>query len=35
MATIHKNIKVIYRVDPGRILVVTLLDNRADNSAWD
>ncbi|MBS1936965.1 MAG: type II toxin-antitoxin system RelE/ParE family toxin [Bacteroidetes bacterium] len=34
MATVHKNVKVIYRVDPDRILVITLLDNRADNSGW-
>ncbi len=34
MATVHKNVKVIYRVDPDRILVTTLLDNRADNSGW-
>lgn len=34
MATIHRNVKVIYRVDPDRILVVTLLDTRADNTRW-
>lgn len=34
MATIHKNVKVIYRVDADRILVITLLDSRAENSDW-
>lgn len=34
MGPVHRNVKVIYRVDPDRILIVTLLDTRADNSAW-
>ncbi|MCO6484072.1 MAG: type II toxin-antitoxin system RelE/ParE family toxin [Flavobacteriales bacterium] len=34
MATIHKNVKIIYRVDADRILVVTVLDTRAANTGW-
>ena len=34
MATIHKNVKVIYRVDVDRILVITVLDTRAANAGW-
>jgi len=34
MGPIHRNVKAVYRVDPDRILIITLLDTRADNSAW-
>jgi plasmid stabilization system protein ParE len=34
MGPIHRNVKAVYRVDPERILMITLLDTRADNSAW-
>lgn len=34
MGVIHRNVKAIYRVDPDRIVIITLLDTRADNSAW-
>lgn len=34
MGAIHRNVKAIYRIDPDRILIITLLDTRADNSAW-
>lgn len=34
MVPVHRNVKAVYRVDPDRILMITLLDTRADNSAW-
>lgn len=34
IATIHRNVKAIYRVDADRILIITILDTRADNAAW-
>ena len=34
MATIHKNVKIIYRVDADRILIITVLDTRAENASW-
>lgn len=34
MATIHKNVKVVYRVDPERILIITVLGTRAANQGW-
>lgn len=34
MGPIHRNVKAIYRVDMDRILMITLLDTRADNSPW-
>ena len=34
MGPIHRNVRAVYRVDADRILIITLLDNRADNSAW-
>lgn len=34
MATIHKNVKIIYRVDADRILIITVLDTRAENAGW-
>ena len=34
MGPIHRHVKAVYRVDPDRILMITLLDARADNSAW-
>lgn len=34
MGEVHRNVKLICRVDPDRILIVTVLDTRADNSAW-
>lgn len=34
LGIIHRNVKVVYRVDPDRILIITLLDTRADNRAW-
>jgi plasmid stabilization system protein ParE len=34
MGPIHRNVKAVYRVDPDKIVMITLLDTRADNSAW-
>ncbi len=34
MGPVHRNVKAVYRVDPDRILMITLLDTRSDNSAW-
>lgn len=34
MGAIHRNVKAIYRVEPDRVLIITLLDTRADNSTW-
>lgn len=34
MGPVHRNVKAVYRVDPDRILMITLLDTRADNSPW-
>jgi plasmid stabilization system protein ParE len=31
---IHRNVKAVYKVEPERITIITLLDTRADNSAW-
>jgi plasmid stabilization system protein ParE len=34
MGVIHRNVKAIYRVDADRVLILTLVDTRADNRAW-
>ncbi|MBK7384858.1 MAG: type II toxin-antitoxin system RelE/ParE family toxin [Flavobacteriales bacterium] len=34
MGVIHKNVKVVYRIEGDRILIISLLETRSDNSAW-
>ncbi len=34
LLTHHKNVKVVYRIEGDRILIISLLETRSDNSAW-
>ncbi|MBK9175249.1 MAG: type II toxin-antitoxin system RelE/ParE family toxin [Flavobacteriales bacterium] len=34
LGLIHRNVKAVYRVEPDRIVIITLLDTRADNRDW-